>query len=411
MPLQNMLPIAPGMTWASTVSNQIQEIVTTYNAEELDCLTHTPDNVIAWANQGTNVSVGVGLVKIPWRLPSSMAFAPFEYGGNRTYQNLDVAAPQVRVNPWSLNFAWPMIWNEMGSASLMTQGADGLVQEFMGAGGLAQEVIGAGRAYKAMLAATLFYKGLTSAALSLSAEILTVPQPGLPNGNPFFTNGVDSPLHYAHPFQASSGRFQNAYPGFGAFATSFGSSLVKMTQKPHPLLPNMTMGLETTDVFGPTFMRDRFWQMAVQSLQMQTTAVSGNGVAATATGPFALDTMGKWNATNFLGASGFAPVRYWILPHLDNHPYYRTSAGVATANMTNGPLGGPADMWLNVCALPGRGSWCHLAGNSREFIPSARMYGPGDPRAQSERRVRLETDLDAGVGAGVYHNIDMFFGV
>lgn len=410
MPLQNMQPVQPGMNWATTVSSQCQEIITTFNAEELDCLTQTPENAIAWANQGTNVSVGLGIVKIPWRLPSSMAFRPFD--GTRVYQNLDVASPSVKVSPWDLNFAWPMVWDSMGNATLMSQGADGQLAEFLGVGGLASEVMGAARAYKAMLVASMFYRGYTSAGLSMTATIKTVAQPGMPNGNDFFTDGSGAALHYAHPFQASSGRFQNAYPAFGSFAGNFGRSLVKMTQKPHPLLPNMTMGLEVTDVIGPTFMRDRFWQMAVQSLQMQTTTLGGNGVAAATTGSFALDTMGKWNATSFLGASGFAPVRYWIAPHLDNHPYYKNpTTGADTANMTNGPGGGPADLWINVCALPGKGSWCHLAGPSKEFTPFARLYGPGDPRAQSERKIRLETDLDAGVGAGVYHNVDLFFGV
>ena len=394
------------MSWASTVSNQIQEIVTTYNAEELDCLGRAPENAIAWANQGTNVSLGVGIVKIPWRLPSSMAYRAFD--GNRVYNNLDVAAPTVRVSPWELSFAWPLVWDQMGNASLMSQSADGMLQDFMGANGLAAEVVAGARAYKAQLVATMFYAGYTSAGLGMTASIKTVPQPGLPNGNDFFTDGVGAPLHYSHPFRADSGRIQNAWPAFGAFAANFGRSLVKMTQKPHPTLPNMTMGLETTDVFGPTFMRDRFWQMAVQSLQLQSASVGGNGVAAGTTGPFALDTMGKWNTTNFLGASGFAPVRYWILPQLDNHPYYTANN---SANMTTGPNGGPADMWINVCALPDRGSWCHLAGPSREFVPFARLYGAGDPRAQSERKVRMETDLDAGVAGGVYHNIDMFFGV
>lgn len=412
MPLESVLPIVPGANWSSTVSNQVQEIITTYNAEELDALAAAPSDDIAWANQGTNVSMGLGIVKIPVRLPQSLGFQPFEYGGQRVYQNIDIAAPIVKVQPWQLNFAWPIVWDELGNASLMSQGADGTLDAFMGSGGLATAMIMGAMAYKAQLVATMFYRGYTKAALGMTATIKTIPQPGLPNGNDFFVDGTGAEgsgqaRHYAHPFRATSGRFQNAYPAFGAFAANFGASMLRMRQKPHPTLPNMTMGLQVTDVIGPTYMLERFWAMAVQSLHLQTATVGGTGVAAATTAPYAADTLGKWNQTNFTGASGFAPVRYWIAPQLDNHPYYTANSG---ANLTSGPGGQPADMWINVSAQ-GRGSWCYLGCGSKDFVPYTRLYGPGDPRSQSERRVRLEGDLDAGVAGGLYHFVDMFFGV
>lgn len=407
MALQSVLPIKNGPSWASTVSDQVQEIVTTYNAEELDSLGQVPETDIAWANAGTLVSLGMGLVKVPVRLPQSMAFKAFNYGGARQYNSLDIAAPAVRVSPFDLNFGWPMVYDALGNARLMSETSNGTLEEFMGGGGLAMQVVDAARAYKAQLVATLLYRGLTSAALSLTADMLTIPQPGYPNGLPFFTNGTDSASHFAHPFNASSGRFANCFPAFGAFAANFGRSLVKMTQKPHPTLPNMTMGLQVTDVVGPTHMRDRFWTMAIQSLSLQTTTSPGNiGVAST--NPYSAEAFGKYNVSNFLGqqigASGFAAIRYWIAPQLDNHPY-------CLAHASDGPGGGPADMWLNICAMPKKGSWCYLAGPSREFVPFSRIYGPGDPTAQSQRRVRMECDLDAGVAGGLYHNADLFFGV
>lgn len=406
MTLQSVLPIKQGPSWAATVSNQVQEIVTTYNAEELGALNQAPDDVIAWAGVGTKVNQGTGIVKIPVRLPQSLGFTPFKYGGAREYQSLDVAAPTVRVSPFDLNFKWPMVYDELGNAKLMSQTASGTLEEFMGVGGLASDVVYAARAYKAQLVATMLYRGLTSAALSLTADIVTIPQPGNPNGLPFFTNGTDSAKHYTHPFRSDSGRFQNAYPAYGAFASNFGRSLTVMTQKPHPTLPNMTMGLQVTDVVGPTHMRDRFWAMAVQGLSLQTTTTPGNLAAATVN-PYSAETFAKFNESNFLGqqigASGFAAIRYWIAPQLDNHPY-------VLAHGSDGPGGGPADMWLNICAN-GKGSWCQLASPSKEFVPFSRIYGPGDPRAQSERQVRMECDLDAGVAAGLPHFADLFFGV
>ena len=414
MALQNVIPLSPGFSWASSTPAATQEMITTYNAEELEALSHVPEAAIAWANQGTNVALGQGIVKYPWRIPGSLAYQPFEYGGTRQYQSIDLAAPQVKVAPFSLNFGWPMVWDTVGNGwKLMEErGVDASgrpnLEEFIGIGGLASACIDGARAYKAQLVANIFYLGYTSAALGLAAQVVTVPQPGSPNGVSFFSNGVDTPLHYAHPFNKNSGRFQNAWPAFGSFAQNYGRSLVKLAQVPHPTLPNMTFGIETTDVVGPTWMRDRFWAMAVQSLALQTTTVSNSGVGAATTSPFALDTMGKWNASNFLGASGFAPTRFWIAPQLDNHPYFTANNN---ANMTSGPNGGPADMWINISAVPGKGHWAVLAGNSKECTPFARLYGPGDPRAMSERRVRLETDLDLGVQGNVYHLAHMFFGV
>jgi hypothetical protein len=412
MALQNVLPIPgfPGFQWSNVVSNQVQEIVTTLNAESLDALNEVPEREIAWADRGSKVSPGVGIVKVPIRLPSSMQYEPFAYGGTRTYQNIDIAAPVVKVNPWDLNFAWPMVWNQIGNGmNLMSQMADGSIGDFMGVSGLAQMIVSAARAYKAQLVASLFYKGLTSSAMGLTAQALTIPQPGNPNGLPLFTNGTDSVKHYAHPFNANSGRFANSYEAYGSFATKFASSLVVMTQKPHPSLPNMTMGKQVTDVFGPTWMRDRFFAMATQTLQLQVQTVGGQAAGGAPTNAFALENLRKYNADSFIGASGFAPQTYWIVPALDNHPYFTNNSN---ANMTTGPNGGPADMWINVSAeTGGKQTWCELAAPTKDFTPNMRLYGDNDPLSQSQRRVRLETDLDAGVGAGLYHFIDMFFGV
>lgn len=402
MALLNAQPIQafPGFQWSSVVSPEVQEIVTTINVESLDALNKIPEAMYRWADRGSKVSPGVGTVKVPIRLPSSMAFQPFQYGGTRSYNSIDIAAPVIKVNPWDLNFAWPMIWNDIGTGGTLT--------DFMGVAGLASMIVTASRAYKAQLVASLFYKGLTSAALGLTAEALTIAQPGLPNGNALFTNGTDSPLHYAHPFRPDSPRFANAFPAYGTFAERYIDSLVSMTQVPHPSLPNMTMGNEVTDVVGPTWMRDRFFTMAVQTLAMQAQTIGGLPVAAGTTNPLALETLGKFTKNTFIGASGFMPQTFWICPALDSHPYFTANSN---ANMVTGPRGGPADMWINICASDPTQTWCELAAPTKEFTPRSHLYGDGDPLSQSQRRVRLETDLDAGVAAGLPHFVQMFFGV
>jgi hypothetical protein len=410
MALDNALPVPafPGFQWSSVVSPQVQEIVTTLNTEALDALNTMPEPGIAWADCGSRVTPGVGTVKVPIRLPASMAYSPFVYGGARTYHNIDIAAPVVKVNPWDLSYAWPMIWNEIGNGmKLMSAMPDGSVVDFMGVAGLAGMVVYAARAYKAQLVASLFYKGLTDATIGITAEALTIPQPGFPNGLPLFTNGADSANHFAHPFRPDSPRFQNAYPAFGAFASTFIQSLVKMQQVPHPSLPNMTMGLQTTDVIGPTWMRDRFFAMAVQTLSLQTQTIAGIPVGAATSNIMSTELLAKYNANTFIGASGFTPHRYWLAPQLDNHPYFTANSN---ANMTTGPGGGPADMWINIAGGTPL-CWAELAGPNKEFVPRSHLYGDGDPLSMSQRRVRLETDLDAGVAAGLPHGVQMFFGV
>lgn len=407
----NALPLNafPGFTWQSVVSDQVQEIVTTINTQSLEALSQVPDRMVAWADIGTRVSQGMGIVKIPIRLPQSMTYNPFTYsGGQRNYNTFDIAAPVVKVNPWDLNYAWPMVWDAMGKMNLMSQMSDGTLEKFMGVSGLAATIVSAAKFHKSQLVASLFWKGMTYSSIGLTAQALTVPQPGNPNGLPLFTNGSDSAQHYAHPFRADSGRFKNVYTAYGSFDTTFEDSLVEMTQRPHPILPNMTMGLQVTDVLGPTWMRKRFYQKAVQMLQLQTSTIGGNGVAAATSNVFTNEMLKRYNEDTFIGASGFGPIRYWIVPALDSHPYFTASSN---ANMTTGPGGGPADMWIEVADSDPQLRWAEMAAPTKEFTPLMRLYGDGDPLSMSQRRVRLETDLDAGIAAGLPHTINVFFGV
>lgn len=391
-----------------------REIITTYNLEELDAYNTAPDADIAWADRATHVSIGAGIVKVAHRLPQSMAFQPFKYGGNRTYFSVDVAATEIHVQPWELSFAWPMIWDQIGNGyKLMSESSDGTLVEFTGAGGLAAEVINAGRAYKAQLVASLFFTSFYAAGVATTPTQFSVAQPGNPLGIALFSDGTGADgsggaLHYAHPINHTSGRFKNVYTTFGPFSQKFGKSLQLMGQKPHATLPNVTNGARVTDVIGPTWMRERFWEMAVQSLSLQTATVAGTPVGAAPTNPYAIEVLKKFAPDTFIGAAGFTPQTFWICPALDSHPYFTVNSG---ANMTSGPDGGPADMWVNIAGGPNRGAWARLAASSRDFTPRANYYGEGDPRAMTERRVRLETDLDAGVAPGNYDGADMFFGV
>lgn len=411
MPLVNALPINafPGAPWSSTAPQQALELITTWNLDEQTALTAPPDADLAWAGVGTNTAQGVGIVKFGHALPSTLNFERFKPDGSRTYNTLDVIASKVQVNPYDLNFRVPMIWTEIGNGwQLMSQGQNTLV-EFVGINGLGADYVVAGKAYKCQLIASLFQAGLYSTALSLTAPTALAyggaAMPNNPNGIALFTDGLGAEgtpgaMHYANPTVANSGRFKNVWPAFGTFAANYGASLVKMAVKPHSTLPNKTSGARVTDTFGPPSMYEKFWAMMVQSLTLQTAEVSGNGVAAATTNPYAQAVAQGLSQENFIGTT-FGPRTFWILPELESHPY-------AQANPTK-------DFWINVSAGKDRStgrpqpSWAKLASNSKEFVPTFRFYGPGDPRAMSERAMRFEGDLDGGVAGGAPGVIDMFF--
>lgn len=409
MPLQNGLPLKafPGNPWSSQTPAQAQELITTWNLDEADALNIDPGKDIAWAKVGTLTSVGTGIVKIFHNMPQRMDYQPFT--GTRTYNTVDVVAQTVRPQGFDLNFAYPMVWDQMGNGyKLMSNSTNGLV-EFMGINGMAPKYIQSGQHLMAQLVASLFYSGLYSTALSLTTPAaVTYAQPNNPNGIALFTDGLGAEgtpgaKHYANPTMANSARFANVFPAFGAFESTFGASLVKMTQIPHATLSNVTSGATVTDVFGGTGMRDKFFRMMVSDLVMQTTTATGAKDQASAvvagaaiTNPYGYaKTMGI-TEENFVGTA-FGPRRFWILPQLDNHPYL-------VANPT-------ADFWINVSAAPKRPAWAHLACNSKDFVPTYRFYGAGDPLAQSQKLCRFETDLDGGVAAGDPGSVQMFMSV
>jgi hypothetical protein len=140
--------------------------------------------------------------------------------------------------------------------------------------------------------------------------------------------------------------------------------------------------------------------MMVSDLVMQTTTATGAKDQASAvvagaaiSNPYSYAKSMGITEENFLGTA-FGPRRFWILPHLENHPY-----------MIQNPT---ADFWINVSAQPGAAAWAKLACNSKEWVPTFRMYGPGDPQAQRDRMMRWEGDLDGGAEPGDPGRIDMF---
>jgi hypothetical protein len=412
MPLVNALPIPVGNPWSSAAPQQALELITVWNLDELTALAAPPNPDLAWADVGTNVALGRGIVKFAHSMPSTLNFERFKPGGTRKYNTLDVVAARVEVNPYELSFGIPMIWDYIGNGwMLQSKGANDTLIDFTGVSGLGAQYVIAGKAYKCQGVASLFYEGMycTGSGLSLTTPTQFAhggaPQGLATGGIALFTDGTGAAnsvgdQHYANPTVSSSGRFKNVWSAFGGFALNYGRSLTTMTVKPHATLPNKTSGARTRHTFGPTFMREKFWRMMVEDLTLTTATVSGNGVAAATTNPFSLAKTLGITEENFVG-NAFGPRIFWILPELDNHPYCLANPG--------------KDMWVNISdgtfAGQRRPSWAKLACINKEFVPVFRFYGPGDPRAMSELMMRFEGDLDAGFAGGAPGEIDVFFEV
>lgn len=376
------LSIFPGFTSFGVVSDQVKEIATVFNAEGAAALSGVPEAMTAWADVGTRVSPASFQAKIPVRLTSLLGFEPFN--GDRNYHPLTVAAVTVKVAPWSLGLEWPVQFSESGIAK---------IEEFYGVSGVADDVVQHARAFKADLVASLIMAGFTNTALGLTAKALTLPQPGQPNGLPLFVDAAQT-KHYANPLDANSGRFANLHLGAGKITDSgvMGTVLTDMVQVPHPSKANMTLGNEVTDLIGGTGMLIPFWQLAIQTLSLQTTTSPGNLAAAT-TNIYNPELASQ--ASRMVGVSGLAPWRFWIAPQLDAHPYLVANPG--------------KQMWLAVSGKKRGAAWAELAGPTKDFTPKVTLLGDGTEEARKSRKIRLFGDIDGGAAAGLPHFVQKYF--
>lgn len=375
------LDIFPGFTSYGVVSNQVQEIAVTFNAEGVDALSGIPEKQVAWADIGTRCTKADFKAKIPVRLTSLLGFRPFD--GERHYHPVSAAAVAVNVAPWDLNIEWD-IRLQNGMAHL---------EEFYGISGLAGDVVAHARAAKADMLASVIMAGFTNSSLAVTAKALTLPQPGNASGLPLFVDGSQT-KHYANPLDGNSARFANMYLNAGKITDPgvMGTVLTNMTKVPHPVKANMTLGNEVTDLIGGTDMLIPFWQLAIQTLSLQTTTSPGNLAAAT-TNVYNPESIRQASAA--IGAAGLAPWRFWIAPQLDAHPYVVANPG--------------KQMWLAVSQTRKSAAYCEMAGPNTTFAPIVTLMGDQTEMARVTRKVRLLGDLDAGAAAGLPHFVAKYF--
>ncbi len=360
----------------------VRELATVFNAEGVDALSQIPEKNVAWADIGTRTTKADFTVKIPVRLTSLLGFEPFD--GVRKYHPVTVASVAVRVAPWSLGLEWDV---------RLSSGGDARLQDFYGISGLAGDVVSHARAAKADLVAAVIMSGFTNTALGVTAKATTIAQPGFPSGLPLFVDATQS-KHFGNPLDANSARFANLFLGAGKITDPnvMGNVLQNMTQVPHPSKANMTLGNEVTDIIGGTAMLIPFWQLAIQSLSMQTVTVPGTLAAATSN-IYSAENIAK--ASSLMGAAGIAPWRFWIAPQLDAHPYL-------VANPTK-------QMWLALSNTRQGAAYVEIAGPNTQFTPTITLLGDGTEECKKTRKVHLFGDLDAGAAAGLPQFAQMYF--
>jgi hypothetical protein len=132
--------------------------------------------------------------------------------------------------------------------------------------------------------------------------------------------------------------------------------------------------------------------MAVRQLSLQTTTAPGNLAAAT-TNIYNNESLLK--AAQMISAAGMTPVRYWIAPQLDAHPYITYTGNSAK------------QMWFAVSAGT-QGCWAEFIAPETTFTPRVTILGDGSEEAIKTRKVRIISDLDAGVAAGLPHFVAMY---
>lgn len=356
--------IFPGLTTIGIVNPAVQELATVFNLEGLRALQMPVDEDLKWAEELSGVTPAVFRGKVPIDFTALDGFEP--YKGVRTFKQIDVAALQVDVNQWQRNIEFDQ--------RLLMSGQQ--LAEIYNLAGIAQAIVQHSRVMRARLMATLFMQGVGASAKATVYAGNTIPGAGLP----LFSRAATTGGHYANPLDANSRKFDNYFPGFGAFSpTTFGSMRAKMRSVPSPALSAETLGLQVTDVIGPSFMEEKFRQVQMATLTMNTLTVGGNGVAAAPTNIY---------------AAGLTNWRYWIAPQLDADPYITNNAG--------------KDLWFAVSRKLPMARCCEMAAPTKEFTPKLQLFGDGTELAAQTGKVHLFGSLDAGAAPGLPHVVQRY---
>lgn len=347
--------IFPGLTVIGVVSPSVQELAVTFNMEAVNALQMPVEEDLAWSEMA-GVTPAVFKGKIPIDFTALDGFEPFH--GTRSYKQIDVAALEVDVLQWQRNLEWDI---RLGEGGVEISGAYNLANK-------AQAMVAHARVMRARLAASVIMQGTPGTDKARVYEGNAIPGAG---------KSLFNTTHFANPLFADSRTFSNYYAAAGLFSpTTFATTRKNMRTIPSPALSAETLGLQVTDIIGPSIMEEPFRQVSMALLSLQTQVVGGDAVGA---------------ATSNIYAAGMTPWRFWIAPQLDADPYLVANPG--------------KHLWIAVSRkLPGaRG--IEMVAPTKEFTPRIQLWGDGTELAMQTRKIHLTADLDAGAAAGLPHVI------
>lgn len=361
--------IFPGLQTIGIVNASIRELAVEFNLECIEALQQPVDDDIRWADiAGVTPAVFEG--KVPVDMTNLDGFEDFQ--GTRYYKDVDVLAIKSDVNQFQRNLRYPVQYDATGNVSL---------QQIYAAATQGANLVRHAKIMKARLAATVFMQGTPSTAKAKVYAGNDIPGAGLP----LFSSAATTGAQYANPVDPGSRVFDNYFPNAGTFTpTSFATTRTNMRLVPAATLSAETLGLQVTDIIGPSHMEEPFRQVMLSNLYMQTAQVGGNGVAAAPTNIY---------------AAGSTPCQYWIAPQMDNDPYL---AAYKQANPSWTPSTLP-HLWIAVSRKIPKLRCIEMVAPTKEFTPRITIFGEGSEIAIMTRKIHINGDLDAGAAAGFPH--------
>lgn len=351
--------IFPGFTAKGVVDPSIRELTVSFNLEAINALNLPVDEDLGWADAIAGVTPAIFEGKIPIDFTALDGFEPFQ--GERNYKQIDVAAIRAEVNRWQRNLEWDIRFGRAGVEIRTIHN----VQNWTAA------MMQHARVMKARLAASVFMQGTPTTNKAKVYSGNDIPGAGLP----LFSSATTTGGHYSNPIDPKSRKFDNYYPAFGQFGESaFAAMRRHMRTVPSPVLSAETLGLQVTDVIGPSIMEEPFRQLSMALLSLQTLTVGGLPVGAAATNIY---------------AAGMTPWRFWIAPQLDADPYLQANPG--------------KQLWFSVSRKLIGARCVEMVAPTTEFTPRLTLLGDGTEEAVKTQKIRLLGDLDAGAAAGLPH--------
>lgn len=347
------LPLFPGLTVIGVVSPAILELATSFNLEAINAVQSPPEDDLAWADIA-GVTPAEFRGKVPLDFTALDGFEPFD--GTRSYKQIDIVALQTDVNPWQRNLEWPLrLVNGVAQIEQIYNLAD-----------KARAMIQHARVMKARLAATVLMQGTPG---------VNKAQVYAGNSIPGASKSLFNTGHLANPLDAKSRTFANYYPAAGDFTPErMATTRTNMRKVPSPVMSAETMGLQVTDIIGPSHMEEAFRAVQLANLYLQAKTEGGTAIGAAVTNIY---------------TAGSTPCKYWIAPQLDADPYVVANAG--------------KHMWISVSRkLPGAHA-IEMVAPTKGFTPNLKLLGDGTELAIMTRKVHLIGDLDAGASAGLPH--------